>query len=115
MAITPTTITCWRTSDRLSPVRKRSLCEVKNAHVARRASNGPNVANGGSLSFQLFIDATLFVAETQLHAGLYVFALDAFHRLARDQIHRRLMKPARLLSGPDKVQLGRNAERRHLQ
>ena len=46
MAMTPTTITCCRMSEKFCPVRKRSVCDAKNAHAASSARNGPNVAIG---------------------------------------------------------------------
>src|SRR6185437_13363262 len=41
IASTPTTITCWSTSERLGPWRKRSLFNEKNAIVNSSARNGP--------------------------------------------------------------------------
>ena len=37
MAMTPTTITCCRMSEKFWPVRKRSVCDAKNAHAASSA------------------------------------------------------------------------------
>ncbi|MNS98731.1 hypothetical protein D3C72_1331060 [compost metagenome] len=46
MAITPTTITCCRISDRLPPVRKRSDCVAKKMQAPSRASHGPRAPHG---------------------------------------------------------------------
>jgi hypothetical protein len=41
IASTPTTITCWSTSERFCVCRKRSLFKEKNAMVSRSAIRGP--------------------------------------------------------------------------
>ena len=46
IASTPTTTTCCRISERFCPVKKRSVCEAKNAHATSSARKGPNVATG---------------------------------------------------------------------
>src|SRR5512143_2140513 len=53
MAITPTTITCCRISDRFSAPKKRSVVTEKNAQAIVRAMNGPSWPIGGSLLFRL--------------------------------------------------------------
>ena len=45
MASVPITITCWKTSEKLSPVRKRSDCVVKNAQTSTKAISGPSCAS----------------------------------------------------------------------
>ena len=50
MAMTLTTITCCRMSEKFCPVRKRSVCDAKNAQAASSARSGPNVAIGGMRS-----------------------------------------------------------------
>ncbi|MCY1378863.1 hypothetical protein D9M69_665290 [compost metagenome] len=55
MAITPTTITCCRISEKFCSVRKRSFCVAKNRHAKIRAINGPSVPMGGSLALRLFM------------------------------------------------------------
>ena len=52
IAMTPTTMTCCRTSEKFSPVRKRSLWVAKKTQASSRAMKGPSVPIGGSLSFQ---------------------------------------------------------------
>lgn len=47
MAMTLTTITCCRISEKFCPLRKRSVCDAKNAHAASSARSGPKVATGG--------------------------------------------------------------------
>src|SRR3954451_16575164 len=42
IASVPTSIVCWRTSERLPPVRKRSLFSVKKAPTRISATNGPS-------------------------------------------------------------------------
>ena len=44
MAMTPTTITCCRISEKFSPVRKRSVCVAKKTQASSRAMNGPERA-----------------------------------------------------------------------
>src|SRR6266508_3201846 len=43
IARVPTTMTCWTTSDRLVPVRNRSVRAVKNATASSSAISGPTV------------------------------------------------------------------------
>ena len=43
MAMTPTTITCCRMSEKLPPVRKRSDCDAKKPQATSSAMNGPSV------------------------------------------------------------------------
>ena len=46
IAMTPTTITCCRISEKFCPVRKRSVCDAKKAHAASSARSGPNATGG---------------------------------------------------------------------
>jgi hypothetical protein len=41
IAITPTTMTCCRISEKFWPVRKRSVCDAKKMQAASSASSGP--------------------------------------------------------------------------
>jgi hypothetical protein len=45
MASVPITITCWNTSEKFSPVRKRLDCVVKNAQTRTSAISGPSCAS----------------------------------------------------------------------
>src|SRR5512143_2134277 len=110
MAITPTTITCCRISDRFSAPKKRSVVTEKNAQAIVRAMNGPSWPIGGSLLFRLSMGfgpsgtwcwrpgmpctpvqdlglqrGGLLLAPAQVGAGLHVLAVDAGRRLRGDQ------------------------------
>src|SRR5258708_3667104 len=50
MAMTPTTITCCRISEKFWPLRKRSDWDAKNTHAASSAITGPKRAMGGMCS-----------------------------------------------------------------
>jgi hypothetical protein len=52
IAMTPTTMTCCRISEKLPADRKRSDWNEKNTQAASRASSGPSVAIGGRWCFQ---------------------------------------------------------------
>ena len=49
IAITPTTITCCRISEKFSPLRKRSVCVAKKTQASSSAMKGPSVPSGGSV------------------------------------------------------------------
>src|SRR4051812_14903814 len=111
-AITPTTITCWSTIDRLSPVRNRSLRAPKNAHASTSATSGPSVAGDGR---RRFMRGVLLATEAEGESRRHVLALDPSHRLRRDQRDAGIGVAARLLPGLDERHGGRDAHLRHLQ
>ena len=55
MAMTPTTITCCRISEKFSPVKKRSVVVPKIAQATASAMKGPSWPMGGS--FMSFTEA----------------------------------------------------------
>src|SRR6185503_12580679 len=114
IAMTPTTITCCSTSDRLPPVRKRSLCEAKKAHAASSARNGPSVPSGGSRCFNTGLAPSL-LSPAQIGAGGHVFALDARLRLGGDQCDAGVGVPARLLAALGVFDARVDTHRSHLQ
>src|SRR4051812_18207301 len=110
MAMTPSTMTCWRMSEKFSPVRKRSLRVAKNAHAAMRARRGPSVASVGRR-----LTARLLRAEAQLQAGLHVLAVHTLHGLSGNERHSRIGVTARLLAAFEIGGRGRDAECHHLE
>ena len=61
MAMTPTTMTCCRISEKFSPLRKRSLCVAKKTHASSSAMNGPE--RGRAAAACLSMCARAVVAE----------------------------------------------------
>ena len=55
MAITPTTMTCAKMSEKFWVLKKRSLWLAKNTQANTSAISGPKVPMGGSLSLKEFI------------------------------------------------------------
>ena len=55
IAITPTTMTCAKISEKFWVLKKRSLWLAKNTHANTSAIKGPSVPKGGSLSLKEFI------------------------------------------------------------
>ena len=85
IAITPTTITCCRISEKFSPVRKRSLCAAKKAHASEQREQRAERAKRRQLLFQrvsMGFQGRLLLAPAQVRAGLDVLAVDAGHGLA---------------------------------
>src|SRR5947207_3356677 len=108
IATTPTTITCWRMSEKLEPLRNRSLCDAKKAQARNRATKGPRVATGGRRSRSLpragGAVATSGITARSLApavrgAELRVLAVHAGHRLVGDERDAGVGVAGRFLSG----------------
>src|SRR6202171_2123707 len=108
IATTPTTITCWRMSEKLDPLRNRSLCEAKKPQQRNRAPSGRGVATGAGRSRSLpragGAVATSGITVRSLApavrgAELRVLAVHAGHGLVGDERDAGVGVAGRLLSG----------------
>src|SRR6266446_393881 len=107
IATTPTTITCWRMSEKLEPLRNRSLCDAKNAQARNSATSGPRVATGGRRSKSLpraggavaTSGITRSLAPAIRGAELRVLAFHAGHGLVGDERDAGVGVARRLLAG----------------
>src|SRR6478736_3103816 len=98
IAITPTTVTCCRISEKFSPLKNWSVVKPKATQAISRAMNGPSCPIGGSLAPRVVEGMAamvvrvrcaaaprLLLAPAELGAHLGVLALDPVHRLGGDQ------------------------------
>src|SRR5262245_5314538 len=116
MAITPITTTCCRISEKFWPVRKRSLCEAKNAHASRRAATGPACAPSlTELRRGKPLPAPLLLAPARIQAERRVFAVHVLHRFVGDERHAGVDGARCLFPAFRVLNRGFDAERGHLQ
>ena len=72
IAITPTTITCCRISDRFSPLKKRSVVKAKKMQAISSAMKGPSWPHGmltGGFRVAVFIGSCFQWGDAAAHRG----------------------------------------------
>src|SRR6476646_10296816 len=121
MAMTPTTITCCRISEKFWPVRKRSLCDAKKTLASSSASSGPKAGSiaAGSRNRRpvpsIGAAEPLLVAPAPIEAERGVPAVHPFHRLVGNESHAGINRAGHFLAGLRVLDRGLDAERRHLE
>src|SRR5476649_641104 len=137
MAMTPTTITCCKISEKFWPLKKRSDSSEKNRPAASRAKTGPSTVTAGRARVKLDlitgyslkearakperpwpprrVESTRLFAPAGAQAEAGVLAVDAGHGLVADQRDAGVDVAAGLLAGLGVGHAGLDAHGGHLQ
>src|SRR4051794_20535405 len=128
MARVPSTITCCSTSEKFVPVRNRSdLIEKKMTAIRSAATDAPvetsrarsaapeRASPSWAPSVSVTVVSVTGLAPAVGEAELHVLALDAVHRLGRDQVDAGVVVAGHVALAVDRVHDGVHALGRHLE